>query len=275
MPIHVCLCASLVTSALGSCVLLRCKKWRCDKHSSGDVACKHQSFGRCTVSKLAVYSPRPSHTPLSGLRLIVRRFPYEEQLIYTESNCKRPESGVEKKRRLSDGERGKKRVVVCEEGERSRGEWERGLCVIWYIFTGIKTHWKINDTTGFVSEWLIEFSRVFNWDKLSTKAHRDGNEWQMRKAGRGGCGAKARENWLERGRPVKQPNIYKCVSTKIWHGDSFTLSVFLERWHLQGIINVRPPHSHLNPVLRHCSGEPAQPDAEPLFPVWLLCGQCD
>lgn len=87
--LQVCLCASLVTSALGSCVLLRCKKWRCDKHFSGDVACKHQSFGRCAVSKLAVYSLRPSHTPLSGLRLIVCRLPYEEQLIYTESNCKR------------------------------------------------------------------------------------------------------------------------------------------------------------------------------------------
>lgn len=89
MPVRVRVRVSLVMSGLGSGVLLRCKKWRCDKHSSGDVACKHQSFGRCAVSKLAVYSPRPSHTPLSGLRLIVCRLPYEEQLIHTESNCKR------------------------------------------------------------------------------------------------------------------------------------------------------------------------------------------
>lgn len=88
-------CASFMTSASGVCALLRCKKWRCDKHSSGDVACKHQSFGRCAVSKLAVYSPRPSHTPLSGLRLIVCRLPYEEQLIHTESNWKSREGKVE------------------------------------------------------------------------------------------------------------------------------------------------------------------------------------
>lgn len=77
--------------ASGPCALLRCKKWRGDKRFSGDVACKHQSFGRCTVSKLAAYSPWLNHTPLSGLRLIVCRSLYEKQFIYGESNCMRPE----------------------------------------------------------------------------------------------------------------------------------------------------------------------------------------
>lgn len=123
MPICVCLCASLVTSALGSCVLLRCKKWRCDKHSSGDVACKHQSFGRCAVSKLAVYSPWPSHTPLSGLRLIVCRLPYEEQLIHTESNCKRTEWRVEKVEGTEWWKRKEWRFVK-KDREAEVNEWE-------------------------------------------------------------------------------------------------------------------------------------------------------
>lgn len=118
-------------------VLLRCKKWRCDKHSSGDVACKHQSFGRCAVSKLAVYSPRPSHTPLSGLRLIVCRLPYEEQLIHTESNCKRTEWGAEE----------------IEEG-------------------GYSIHFYCN-SNSLTKKSLVELSIVSNYNKVSPKAHRE------------------------------------------------------------------------------------------------------
>lgn len=77
--------ASAVTSAAGPCALLR----RCDRCVSEDVVCKHQSFGRRTVSKLAAYSPWPSHTLLLELRLIARRLRNEEQLIYTKSNCTR------------------------------------------------------------------------------------------------------------------------------------------------------------------------------------------
>ena len=137
-------CVSLVTSGLGSGVLLRCKKWRCDKHSSGDVACKHQSFGRCAVSKLAVYSPRPSHTPLSGLRLIVCRLPYEEQLIHTESNCKRTEWRVEKRRRggLSGGEERR----VCGGLWRRREKFVRSFVLFHWDQNVVK-----NKCSGFKS----------------------------------------------------------------------------------------------------------------------------
>lgn len=84
----------LVMSEFGLCTLLRCKmwlfeKWLCDKRSLEAVMCKNQSFGRCTVRKLALYSPRPRHTPLQGLRLIVCHLMYEEQLIHAETKCKK------------------------------------------------------------------------------------------------------------------------------------------------------------------------------------------
>lgn len=134
--INPCTSVSAMMSASRSGVLLRCKKWRCDKLSSGDVACKHQSFGRCAVSKLAVYSPWPSHTPLSGLRLIVCRLPYEEQLIYSESNCKRTEWGVEE---VDEIERWRRKLQwLMREDEVLE------VCVLWYIFTLIRTQWQIN-----------------------------------------------------------------------------------------------------------------------------------
>lgn len=171
MPIHVYLCASLVTSASGSCVLLRCKKWRCDKHSSGDAACKHQSFGRCAVSKLAVYSPRPSHTPLSGLRLIACRLPYEEQLIHTESNCKRTECRVEK---VEEIEQWREK----SGGLRGNISWSKqkvSLCSLKHF------QWDPNSLKNkpllLLSESLLESHLVFNWDKVSAKAHRQENKW--------------------------------------------------------------------------------------------------
>lgn len=153
-------CASFMTSASGVCALLRCKKWRCDKHSSGDVACKHQSFGRCAVSKLAVYSPRPSHTPLSGLRLIVCRLPYEEQLIHTESNWKSREEKVEMI--------GQQKWLLMKKEE---------------VFLRRSKLKKINIAFSFELRAGPNFQFSFKSDKLWTNALRKENKWQMRKAG--------------------------------------------------------------------------------------------
>lgn len=183
MPIPIYLCSSLVTSASGSWVLLRRKKWRCDKHSSGDVACKHQSFGRCAVSKLAVYSPRPSHTPLSGLRLIACRLPYEEQLIHTESNCKRTECRAEK---VEETEHWRE----ASGGSRRKISWSKrkvSLCGLKHF------QWDQNSVKKQTSESLLESHLGFNWDKVSAKAHRLENKWWMREA----RAKKARENWPE------------------------------------------------------------------------------
>lgn len=47
-------CVSL--SVWEASALLKCKKSHCDKLPSRDAVCKHESFGRCTPSKLAAHS---------------------------------------------------------------------------------------------------------------------------------------------------------------------------------------------------------------------------
>lgn len=152
---------------------------------------------------------------------------------------------------------GKKREVVCEVlGSLIHSHWDwntlENKCCSSFCF-----HSYSQNSIWFLTG--INFQQKLTVRRINDEWGRQDEELE--------CKSKRKLT-----RPV---NIYKCILTKIWHPDSFTLSVFLEKWHLQGIINGRLPCPHLNPVSRHCSGEPAQPDAQPLFPVWLLCGQCD